>query len=1247
MNPMPPRSSPARRAPAAAAAATLGRFLAGCSSILLGLVVVWGGLVGPASQAGQAAPAHRPDGRWVTDWLVLDRYLDSQEQAGFLQGMTNGVNPLPRAGEVAGEVPGLGRWKQVSMRGDLFDIRGTLGRDFPGKTAFLYCELVTETAGDIELRLSCRPEARLWLNGRPLDRGDYLYDEEFRRKGTWIFEIPTRPGTNTLLLAVSQLGLDPGFALRILPPERSVLRGRVLDAAGEPIPRQVRVAAWRGGREVTAVWTENGIYRLSLIPDPAARYDIAFTHVEEGTWWLGEKLGSGQRRQRDAQLRSAVSLSGAITMLDKAKSPHRQVLVQALQAGQVTASTTSDGKGYYQFVNLRPGDYQLRCLTPGRRRYYRAGNPDPQTLSVSGPDEIDASPLTVVEGQTRHDLDFRFPGFKRGVWKRYETFDGLPSNRLRGLVATSTGEMWVPTDAGLARFDGSQWSTVPGTEGRQVVAVVVAPDATVWYGTYAGLFHLAGGRTESYGTNHGLPDEAITALAYTRQGELWVGTSYGLSRLEGARFRTFTVADGLGQIQIHALAPAPDGSLWVGTGRGLFRYDGRSFTNFTREDGLPDNEVSAIEASVSPAVLVATSGGVAEFRDGHFVPLISAPSYPLHPVKTLARLPDGQIWMGTGNGLTLIDGEGVGYMTVEDGLGGANVAAIHHAEGGYTWFATENGLARLDRDFANYTTRDGLPDDRVFDVRQTSTGLWVGTEWGGVGLKVGDAFVTVLPGFYARRLHQAADGQFWVGTDKGALPLQGPRPQPEALLTNRWVMAIDTDARGDFWLGDGWSGGGLVHLLRNPDGGQSMETFTRAQGLAHDQVNVILCQTNGVTWIGTARGLSRYDGKTFHNYTEEDGLPNSTVRALTADPGGAGIWIGTDGGIAFFDGSTLENMTRKHGLPICRIWCIDRSKDGFLWFGTDARGLLLFDGVAFSSFDTRDGLADNSVTSIDEDDTGRVWLGTSRAGITAFRRKTTAPNIHLGHFKVGGVEWEPSSGPLRVKVREPVSFAYKSTDWSTAPGKNQYRLVLRRGAAEAGAGGVEVFRRVTPHPEFDWAPEQPGSYQLEVQAIGQNLCYSEPARAEFTVFVPWYEQSRWRILVGTGMLGVLGTGIGLAWANFTHRREAQRIRNLLAEQEYAARVAMEEKNRQLEIGTVELQENQRKLEDALANVKTLRGLVPICAACKKIRDDRGFWEQLETYVQRHSTAKFSHGLCPECIKKWYPTRPSPDTPPLP
>jgi len=63
---------------------------------------------------------------------------------------------------------------------------------------------------------------------------------------------------------------------------------------------------------------------------------------------------------------------------------------------------------------------------------------------------------------------------------------------------------------------------------------------------------------------------------------------------------------------------------------------------------------------------------------------------------------------------------------------------------------------------------------------------------------------------------------------------------------------------------------------------------------------------------------------------------------------------------------------------------------------------------------------------------------------------------------------------------------------------------------------------------------------------------------------------------------------------------------------------------------------RRSLETALAQVRSLSGLLPICSCCKKIRDDRGYWNKIEAYIEEHSDAGFTHGICPECARNLYP-----------
>jgi transcriptional regulator with PAS, ATPase and Fis domain len=72
-----------------------------------------------------------------------------------------------------------------------------------------------------------------------------------------------------------------------------------------------------------------------------------------------------------------------------------------------------------------------------------------------------------------------------------------------------------------------------------------------------------------------------------------------------------------------------------------------------------------------------------------------------------------------------------------------------------------------------------------------------------------------------------------------------------------------------------------------------------------------------------------------------------------------------------------------------------------------------------------------------------------------------------------------------------------------------------------------------------------------------------------------------------------------------------------------------------ELYLAELEKKNTELQEALANIKTLSDMLPICAYCKKIRDDKGYWSQVEEYICKHTDTVFSHGICPECAKKVY------------
>jgi hypothetical protein len=105
---------------------------------------------------------------------------------------------------------------------------------------------------------------------------------------------------------------------------------------------------------------------------------------------------------------------------------------------------------------------------------------------------------------------------------------------------------------------------------------------------------------------------------------------------------------------------------------------------------------------------------------------------------------------------------------------------------------------------------------------------------------------------------------------------------------------------------------------------------------------------------------------------------------------------------------------------------------------------------------------------------------------------------------------------------------------------------------------------------------------------------------------------------------------------FRQRRRREKAEFQLLQYQLNLEDTVEKRTEQLNLTNTALVKKNEDLEKALAKVKTLSGLLPICSHCKKIRDDKGYWNQIESYIQKHSEAEFSHGICRECAKKYYP-----------
>lgn len=296
----------------------------------------------------------------------------------------------------------------------------------------------------------------------------------------------------------------------------------------------------------------------------------------------------------------------------------------------------------------------------------------------------------------------------------------------------------------------------------------------------------------------------------------------------------------------------------------------------------------------------------------------------------------GNLWFGTmAKGAARYDGKTLSYLTTADGLCDNTVASIAEDDAGNLWLGTHSGLSKYSGGkFTNYTKKEGLCHDRVSNILIDRAGtIWVGT-WGGVcrfdGVRFSD------------------------------FPLPIPVVDvPAYQETANWVTTILEDKQGNIWIGRSGYG-----ACKYDTASGTFTQFTKKDGLASNCVQAIVEDRQGNIWFGCrvaendhpdagARtgdgGLSRYDGSTFIQFPEVEGLSKNNVYTIYEDHSGD-IWICATGFGAYrFNGEkfTLFKETDRMDLTYnFGLQSILEDRNGTLWCGFSG-GLFRFNGTTF------------------------------------------------------------------------------------------------------------------------------------------------------------------------------------------------------------------------------------------------------------------------------------------------------------
>ncbi|MEG9438561.1 hypothetical protein JAO29_20665 [Edaphobacter sp. HDX4] len=781
-----------------------------------------------------------------------------------------------------------------------------------------------------------------------------------------------------------------------------------------------------------------------------------------------------------------------------------------------THLTTNDGlsQGYVVAILQDRRGFMWFATRNGLNRYdgndfvvYKNNPNDPGTLSsnfIQDLMEDDHGHLWIATNTGVNNFD---PATERCT--RYlhdpKNPNSLNGASVKSIAQDSRGFLWFGTeDGGLDKFDPTtrKFSHYLNDDDGQFVGrigqVIAARDGSIWFVGERGLFHVnqqAGQITRPPDTRNGLSADSVFE---DEAGNLWMLTNspiVGLVRYDrqAARLTRYplepravgvlaSTANG-GSLNGNLVADGQNG-LWVPSSLGLYYFDRRTdrFTfrlqhDETKSDSLDSNAIFSVYRDRGGVLWVGTENSglnILNPRQQQFMLYKHRPADPtsVSPgrVKAIYEDPAGFLWVGLFpralDGIDRKTGKITHYIpkpgdtkTLSEGT---NVDSIYKDQSGYLWVAGGgSGLDRFDERTGRFKHYRHNPDDpsslisdNVYTIYGDRKGLmWVG-QAGGLS-----------------RFDPAAD----------RFTNYQPVPDNPASLENT-VWIIDGDPLGRIWLGT-WGGA----LIRFDEKTRTFVTYPPDPRDPHSLngggINAILEDRTGTLWVGAMDGLYRFNrgNGAFTRYTENDGLPSSTIRCILEDGVGS-VWLSTQHGVSRFD------PQRKR----------------------------------FRNYDVSDGLQSNEFsTGCYQGQDGEMFFGGSN-GFNAFfpdnvRDNPYVPPVVITSLKIfnKAVPIGPKSvlkkaitylDSLTLSYRENVfSFEFAALSYANSQ-KNRYRYKLEN--FEPGWNEVDSKQRVATYTNLD-----PGNYVFYVQGSNSDGVWNQQG-ASLIIFVrpPWWKTTWFRVL---------------------------------------------------------------------------------------------------------------------------------------
>ncbi|HKG23504.1 MAG TPA: two-component regulator propeller domain-containing protein, partial [Blastocatellia bacterium] len=478
---------------------------------------------------------------------------------------------------------------------------------------------------------------------------------------------------------------------------------------------------------------------------------------------------------------------------------------------------------------------------------------------------------------------------------RWGTERGFPGGPVYAITQSADGYLWIGTEAGLVRFDGSSFrllrDLIPTSISTgPVFGLVSDNDGNLWVRSWGPMMLLyRNGELKNARSDLDWPYSGVTAMYGSKNGALLFSEmDSGAIMYRESGFETLAPASALPRSPVISMAETPDGDIWMGTrDAGLFRLRGRETSAITK--GLPDRKINCLLSDGEKNLWVGTDNGVARWNGAELTRAGVPPALNRIQALAIARDRDSNVWIGTAGGLLRVSPRGVSSFEERDRWSSGAVTALFEDREGNLWVGSAQGIERIrDGVFMTYSASKEMPSESNGPVWAGSEDrAWFAPSDGGLYWLSNERIGRVSEAGLGRDvIYSIAGGkdELWIGRRRGGLTRLRPRAgsfeartytQAEGLAQNS-VYAVHQSRDGTVWAGT-LSGG----VSRFRDG--KFTTYTTANGLASNTITSILEGSDGTMWFATPAGLSALSNGRWQVYSARDGLPSDDVNCLFED----------------------------------------------------------------------------------------------------------------------------------------------------------------------------------------------------------------------------------------------------------------------------------------------------------------------------------------------------------------------------